>query len=91
MSVAPSTILLRYLADRDQIMNQAYVESLQLLATPFPRDTPQPFVFGPGSTWADITAETGYPDYATASSHAATMGNVLAQQVRLLNLFRKQV
>jgi len=38
-------------------MNDAHVESLQLLATPFREDTPQPFKFGPGSTWAGITAE----------------------------------
>jgi hypothetical protein len=30
-----------------------------------------------------------YPDYATASSHAATTGNVLTQQVRILDLFRE--
>jgi len=39
------------------VMNDAHVESLQLLATPFREDTPQPFAFGPGSTWAGITAE----------------------------------
>ena len=38
-------------------MNYAHVESLQLLATPFRQDTPQPFAFGPGSTWAGITAD----------------------------------
>jgi hypothetical protein len=32
-----------------------------------------------------------YPDYATASSHSATTGNVLTQQVRILDLFREQV
>ena len=38
-------------------MNDAHVESLQLLATPFRQDTPQPFAFGPSSTWAGITAD----------------------------------
>jgi aarF domain-containing kinase len=38
-------------------MNNAHVESLQLLATPFREDTPQPFTFGPGLTWAGITAD----------------------------------
>ena len=38
-------------------MNSAHVESLQLLATPFREDTSQPFAFGPGSTWAGVTAE----------------------------------
>jgi len=43
--------------EENDIMNEAHVESLQLLATPFRKDTPQPFAFGPGSTWAGITAE----------------------------------
>jgi hypothetical protein len=38
-------------------MNDAHIESLQLLATPFREDTPQPFAFGPGSTWAGVTAD----------------------------------
>lgn len=38
-------------------MKTAHVESLQLLATPFRESTQQPFAFGPGSTWADITSE----------------------------------
>jgi hypothetical protein len=38
-------------------MNNAHVESLQLLATPFREDTPQPFAFGSGSTWAGITTD----------------------------------
>ncbi|KAI0262262.1 ABC1 family-domain-containing protein [Russula aff. rugulosa BPL654] len=41
----------------NDIMNNAHVESLQLLATPFREDTPQPFAFGPGSTWAGVTAD----------------------------------
>jgi aarF domain-containing kinase len=43
--------------EEDDIMKNAHVESLQLLATPFREDTQQPFAFGPGSTWAGITAE----------------------------------
>ena len=50
---------------------------------------------GSGSTWAGITAEirgvSPTLNSATASSHAATTGNVLTQQVRILNLFCKQV
>jgi len=42
--------------EENDIMNNAHVESLQLLATPFRADTPQPFAFGPGSTWAGVTA-----------------------------------
>ncbi|KAI0255626.1 ABC1-domain-containing protein [Lactifluus subvellereus] len=38
-------------------MNNAHVESLQLLATPFCKGTTQPFAFGPGSAWAGITAD----------------------------------
>ncbi|KAH9003769.1 ABC1-domain-containing protein [Lactarius hatsudake] len=43
--------------EENDIMNDAHVESLQLLATPFRKDTPQPFAFGPGSTWTGITAD----------------------------------
>ncbi|KAI9435456.1 ABC1-domain-containing protein [Lactarius indigo] len=43
--------------EENDMMNDAHVESLQLLATPFRKDTPQPFAFGPGSTWAGITAD----------------------------------
>ena len=38
-------------------MRDAHVQSMVLLGTPFSAKTPQPFKFGPGSTWADITAE----------------------------------
>ena len=38
-------------------MNDAHVESLQLLATPFRKETHQPFAFSPGSMWAGITAD----------------------------------
>ncbi|KAJ7156143.1 ABC1-domain-containing protein [Mycena filopes] len=37
-------------------MLTAHVTSLTLLATPFKPSTPQPFAFGPGSSWAGITA-----------------------------------
>ncbi|KAI9509005.1 ABC1-domain-containing protein [Russula earlei] len=49
---------LSYLTGKENdAMTNAHVESLQLLATPFREDTPQPFAFGPGSTWAGITAD----------------------------------
>ncbi|KAJ7044901.1 ABC1-domain-containing protein [Mycena alexandri] len=38
-------------------MLTAHVTSLALLATPFKPSTPQPFAFGPGSTWAGITSD----------------------------------
>lgn len=38
-------------------MLDAHVNSMVLLATPFRASAPQPFEFGQGSTWADITAE----------------------------------
>ena len=38
-------------------MVDAHVKSMTLLATPFKTETSQPFAFGPGSIWADITAE----------------------------------
>ncbi|KAK2465552.1 hypothetical protein APHAL10511_002444 [Amanita phalloides] len=41
----------------DEIMLDAHVHSLVLLATPFRTSALQPFAFGTGSTWADITAE----------------------------------
>lgn len=40
-----------------QIMLDAHVRSLTLLATPFKESTTQPFSFGPYSTWADVTKE----------------------------------
>ncbi|KAF8889132.1 ABC1 family-domain-containing protein [Infundibulicybe gibba] len=39
-----------------QIMLDAHVNSMILLATPFKSTTPQPFSFGQGSAWTDITA-----------------------------------
>lgn len=38
-------------------MLDAHVKSMTLLATPFKASTSQPFSFGPGSSWAGITAE----------------------------------
>lgn len=38
-------------------MLDAHVNSMTLLAIPFKAETPQPFSFGQGSQWADITAQ----------------------------------
>jgi aarF domain-containing kinase len=38
-------------------MLNAHTSSLTLLATPFKPSTPQPFSFGSGSKWPEITAE----------------------------------
>lgn len=38
-------------------MLNAHIDSMILLATPFRPSTPQPFAFGPGSRWADITGQ----------------------------------
>lgn len=40
-----------------QIMLNAHVDSMILLTTPFRPSTPQPFAFGPGSRWGDITGQ----------------------------------
>ncbi|KAJ7166665.1 ABC1-domain-containing protein [Mycena filopes] len=42
--------------EESEEMLTAHVTSLALLATPFKPSTPQPFAFGPGSSWAGITA-----------------------------------
>lgn len=55
--VADISIKLLDANDRSQEMLNAHVKSMTLLATPFKASTPQPFAFGPGSRWADITAE----------------------------------
>jgi aarF domain-containing kinase len=44
------------LTHQTQIMLDAHIDSMVLLATPFKSTTPQPFAFGPGTPWADITA-----------------------------------
>ncbi|KAF7366764.1 ABC1-domain-containing protein [Mycena sanguinolenta] len=52
------SLKLRYLTgEESQLMLDAHVDSMVLLATPFKRATPQPFSFGPGSQWAEITAQ----------------------------------
>lgn len=43
--------------EENDVMLDAHVRSMALLATPFKADTPQPFSFGPGSQWAAITAD----------------------------------
>ncbi|OCH84962.1 ABC1-domain-containing protein [Obba rivulosa] len=43
--------------EENEIMLNAHVKSMFLLATPFKSATSQPFAFGPGSRWAAITAE----------------------------------
>ncbi|KAJ8690714.1 hypothetical protein PTI98_012120 [Pleurotus ostreatus] len=53
------SIKLGYLTGQEtDIMFDAHVASMTLLATPFRPTTTQPFAFGPGSAWADITAKT---------------------------------
>ncbi|KAH0833959.1 ABC1 family-domain-containing protein [Lanmaoa asiatica] len=43
--------------EENEIMLNAHVDTIILLATPFRPSTPQPFVFGPGSRWGDITGQ----------------------------------
>jgi len=43
--------------EENEMMFDAHVKSMTLLATPFRATTPQPFTFGPESSWAGITAE----------------------------------
>jgi len=43
--------------EENDAMLDAHVKSIALLATPFKANTAQPFSFGPGSTWADITSQ----------------------------------
>ncbi|KAJ8585872.1 hypothetical protein M405DRAFT_824247 [Rhizopogon salebrosus TDB-379] len=40
----------------NEIMLDAHIDSMVLLATSFKSTTLQPFAFGPGTPWADITA-----------------------------------
>ncbi|KAI0641029.1 ABC1 family-domain-containing protein [Trametes meyenii] len=52
------SLKLGYLTGQENdIMLDAHVQSMVLLGTPFKAATPQPFTFGPGSAWADITAQ----------------------------------
>uniref|UniRef100_A0A0W0F3K2 Putative ABC1-domain-containing protein n=1 Tax=Moniliophthora roreri TaxID=221103 RepID=A0A0W0F3K2_MONRR len=41
--------------DENEIMLNAHVESMTLLATPFKKSTKQPYAFGPGTDWEMIT------------------------------------
>ncbi|KAL1739828.1 ABC1 family-domain-containing protein [Schizophyllum fasciatum] len=41
----------------EEVMVDAHVRSMTLLATPFRDTTPMPISFGPASSWADITNE----------------------------------
>ncbi|TFY65323.1 hypothetical protein EVJ58_g2052 [Rhodofomes roseus] len=43
--------------EENEVMLDAHVKSMTLLATPFKAGTHQPVSFGPGSLWADITAQ----------------------------------
>ncbi|KAF8958587.1 ABC1 family-domain-containing protein [Flammula alnicola] len=43
--------------EEDQVMVDAHINSMTLLATPFKAETTQPFSFGQGTQWAEITAE----------------------------------
>ncbi|KAH7912052.1 ABC1-domain-containing protein [Hygrophoropsis aurantiaca] len=53
-----SSLRLGYLTgEENEVMLTAHVNSMTLIATPFRASTPQPFAFGPGSQWADITAQ----------------------------------
>lgn len=42
--------------EENEVMLNAHIDSMVLLATPFKATTTQPFAFGPGTPWADITA-----------------------------------
>jgi aarF domain-containing kinase len=43
--------------EENEVMLNAHIDSMVLLATPFKSTTTQPFAFGPGTPWADITAQ----------------------------------
>ncbi|EGO02886.1 hypothetical protein SERLA73DRAFT_165817 [Serpula lacrymans var. lacrymans S7.3] len=43
--------------EENEVMLNAHIDSMVLLATPFKASTPQPFTFGPGSQWAEITTK----------------------------------
>ncbi|KAF9007062.1 ABC1 family-domain-containing protein [Cyathus striatus] len=52
------SLKLGYLTGKeDEVMLNAHVDSMLLTATPFRDSTPQPFSFGPGTKWAEITSE----------------------------------
>ncbi|KAI0028951.1 ABC1 family-domain-containing protein [Vararia minispora EC-137] len=53
-----ASLRLGYLTgEENDAMLNAHITSMELLATPFRSDTPQPFAFGPGTRWAEITAK----------------------------------
>jgi len=41
--------------EENEIMLNAHVESMTLLATPFKPETTQPFSFGKGTAWEEVT------------------------------------
>ncbi|KAJ7468745.1 ABC1-domain-containing protein [Mycena latifolia] len=43
--------------EENQVMLDAHVDSMTLLATPFKPGTRQPFAFGQGTAWADVTVQ----------------------------------
>ncbi|KAK7029904.1 atypical kinase COQ8, mitochondrial [Favolaschia claudopus] len=43
--------------EENELMLDAHINSMVLLATPFKVGTPQPFAFGVGTQWAEITAK----------------------------------
>ncbi|KAG1733737.1 ABC1-domain-containing protein [Suillus lakei] len=43
--------------EENEVMLNAHIDTMVLLATPFKPTTTQPFAFGPGTPWADITAQ----------------------------------
>ncbi|KAJ6501813.1 ABC1-domain-containing protein [Mycena vulgaris] len=43
--------------EENQVMLDAHVDTMTLLAMPFKPGTPQPFAFGQGTAWADATAQ----------------------------------
>ncbi|KAG2344564.1 ABC1-domain-containing protein [Suillus weaverae] len=43
--------------EENEVMLNAHIDSMVLLATPFKPTTTQPFAFGSGTPWADITAQ----------------------------------
>ncbi|KAN0080090.1 ABC1 family domain containing protein [Tylopilus felleus] len=52
------SLKLGYLTGQEnEIMLNAHVDSMILLATPFRSSTPQPFAFGPGTRWSEITGQ----------------------------------
>jgi hypothetical protein len=40
-----------------KVMVSAHVNSVAMLGIPFKHETSQPFAFGPGTAWAEVTAQ----------------------------------